>query len=405
MASTHKQPGPLRWLAIVAVALVSRNRAASEPASTGGGRILLGRALALAAAVSAVTANRLLAGTAAASLTPAAPPPAVRGAPAAGANAGSPTQFSRSTWKAILKRVWDASDRHNLSLMAAGVAFYAFLSFVPLLAALVMSYGLIADPAVVGRHMRSIIDLVPAEAAKLIYEQLIALTTAAAERKGLGLLLALFVSIYGASRASGAIMSALNVIYDEDNRRSFVGGTLMSMALIVGAVLTGIVGVLAASMLGYANALLENFGALAVLAMQLLTWAVAASLCCAALAATYRFAPNRAPARWRWLSVGSVTATILWLAATLGFGIYASNFADYDVTYGSLSAVVVLMMWLFVSAYAILIGGLINAEAERQTAIDSTTGLPQPMGQRGAAVADTSAALTTGPAALATTAS
>jgi len=129
-----------------------------------------------------------------------------------------------------------------------------------------------------------------------------------------------------------------------------------------------------------------------VLALQLLTWAVAGGLACAAIAAMYRYAPSRAHARWRWLSVGSVTATILWLAATIGFGIYAANFAGYDVTYGSLSAVVVLLMWLFVSAYAILIGGLINAEAERQTAIDSTTGPPLPMGERGATVADMSAA-------------
>ena len=310
-----------------------------------------------------------------------------------GTHADAPTQFSASAWRMILKRVWFANDRHNLSLMAAGVAFYAFLSFVPLLAALVMSYGLIADPAIVARHMRSIIDLVPTEAARLIYEQLIALTSAATERKGFGLLLALGVSIFGASRASGAIMSALNVIYEEDNRRSLIGGFLTSMALIVGAVIVGIVGVLAATMLGYAHDLLDSFGPLAVLALQLLTWAVAGGLACAAIAAMYRYAPSRAHARWRWLSVGSVTATILWLAATIGFGIYAANFAGYDVTYGSLSAVVVLLMWLFVSAYAILIGGLINAEAERQTAIDSTTGPPAPMGERGATVADMSAAL------------
>jgi len=309
-----------------------------------------------------------------------------------GADATTPTQFSRAAWLAILKRVWSANDRQNLSLMAAGVAFYAFLSFVPLLAALVMSYGLVADPAVVAQHMRGIIDLVPAEAAKLIYEQLIALTTAASGRKGLGLLIALGVSIYGASRAAGAIISALNVIYEQPNRQSLLGGFLMSIALIIGAVLTGIVGLAAATMLGYANDLLASWGRPAVLAVQLLTWAVAGSLCCGAIAAMYRFAPNRAHARWRWLSVGSITGTILWLAATLGFGLYAGNFANYDVTYGSLSAVVVLLMWLFVSAYAILIGGLINAEAERQTAIDSTTGPPLPMGERGATVADMSAA-------------
>ncbi|WP_439544907.1 YihY/virulence factor BrkB family protein [Sandarakinorhabdus sp.] len=397
MADAHNKPGTLRWALIVAVALASARRLPAASREGQRGRTVLGLLFAWVAAGSAVAANGLLADPA--SPPPAPPPPAEPAPPqseAAGAAAGSPVQFSKATWQSILKRVWAANNAQNLSLMSAGVAFYAFLSFVPLLAALVMSYGLIADPAVVSRHMMRIIDLVPAEAAKLIYEQLIALTTAASGRKGVGLLLALGVSIFGASRASGAIISALNVIYDEDNRRGLVRGFFTSIALIIGAVLTGIVGVLAATMLGYANDLLASWGRLAVLAVQLLTWGVAGGLCCLAIGAMYRFAPNRAHARWRWLSVGSVTATILWLAATLGFGLYAGNFANYDVTYGSLSAVVVLLMWLYVSAYAILVGGLINAEAERQTAVDSTTGPPAPIGQRGATVADMSAALDAG---------
>ncbi len=309
------------------------------------------------------------------------------------ARAQSPADYSWRAWKAILGRVWAGNAAHNLSLMAAGVAFYAFLSFVPLLGALVMSYGLVADPATVSQHMKTIIDLVPADAARLIYEQLVNLTTAAASQKGLGLLIALLVAIYGATRASGAIITALNVIYGERDRRGIIRGTAISAILIVGAIVTGIVGVLAATLLGYAGDLLRSFGAAGQMAAQLVTWAVAGALCCLAIGAMYRFAPDRADARWRWLSVGSVAATVLWLVATLGFGFYASRFADYNATYGSLAAVVVLLMWLYVSAYAILIGGLINAEAERHTAEDSTTGPARPLGQRGAVVADTCAAL------------
>ncbi|KAB7648255.1 YihY/virulence factor BrkB family protein [Polymorphobacter fuscus] len=313
--------------------------------------------------------------------------------PTSDATAQSPADYSLAAWKAILRRVWNGNSEHNLSLMAAGVAFYAFLSFVPLLGALVMSYGLVADPATVSKHMKTIIDLVPADAARLIYEQLINLTTTAASRKGLGLLIALAVSIYGATRASGAIIAALNVIYGERDRRGIIRGTAISALLIIGAIATGIVGVLAATMMGYAQDLLRNFGDAGRMLVQLLTWAIAGGLCCLAIGAMYRFAPDRSDARWRWLSVGSVTATVLWLAATLGFGFYASRFADYNATYGSLAAVVVLLMWLYVSAYAILIGGLINAETERQTAVDSTTGRPRPMGRRGAVVADMSAAV------------
>ena len=313
-----------------------------------------------------------------------------------GAQAASPAAFGWPAWKAILGRVWINSGRHNVGLMAGGVAFYAFLSFVPLLGALVMTYGLIANPAVVARHMQMIIDLVPADAAKLIYDQLIALTTSAASKKGFGLLIALAVSIYGASRASGGMMSALNVVYEQEDKRSFVRSTMISSALIVGAIAIGIVGVLSASMLGFVGDMVSGIGTIAAAIVQIVTWLIDAALASFTIGAMYRFAPDRADARWQWVSVGALLATILWFVATIGFGFYAANFAGYDVTYGSLSAIVVLMMWLYISAYAVLIGALVNAEAERQTAIDTTTGRPQPMGERGATVADMSEALKTG---------
>ncbi|WP_243453339.1 YihY/virulence factor BrkB family protein [Polymorphobacter multimanifer] len=309
-----------------------------------------------------------------------------------GVNARSPREYSGVAWKAILRRVWLANGDRNLSLLAAGVAFYAFLSFVPLLAALVLSYGLIADPGTVARHMNTIIELVPADAARLISEQLVNLTTTAARQKGFGLAMALGVSVFGATRASRAMITALNVIYEQHDQRGVIGGMAVSALLIVGAILTGIVGIFAASMLSWAGRLRASFGDTVVLMVQGMTWVVAGGLCCLAIGAMYRFAPNRESAHWRWLSIGSVAATVLWLVATLGFGVYAAQFSNYNATYGSLGAVVVLLMWLFVSAYAILIGGLINAETERQTAQDSTTGPARPMGQRGAVVADMSAA-------------
>ena len=309
-----------------------------------------------------------------------------------GRRATSPMEMPAAAWRQILKRVWFKTGTDNIGLMAAGVAFYSFLSIVPLFGALIMTYGLIADPATVSVHMRTIIDLVPADAARLIYEQLVNVTTAAASKKGLGLALALAVSIYGATRASGAIMAALNVIYEQAERRNFFRTTLISFAIIIAAVIVGIVGLLAASVLGYLQTLLGGIGPIAATFIKIATWLVAGTLTSMAIAATYRFAPDRADARWRWLSLGSGLATLLWLAATIGFGFYAARFGDYNATYGSLGAVVVLLMWLFVSSYAILLGATINAEVERQTAEDSTTGAPREMGKRGATVADTAAA-------------
>jgi len=312
-----------------------------------------------------------------------------------GATASSPGVLRWPAWRAILGRVWINSGRHNIGLMAGGVAFHGFLSFVPLLGALVMTYGLIADPSTVTEHMRMIIDLVPAEAAKLIYDQLLSLTTAAASKKGLGLGLAMAVSIFGASRAAGGMMSALNVIYEQEDRRGILRSTGIATLMIVCAILIGIVGVLSASVLGFVEDLIGGLSAIGATLVRMATWVLAGLLASATIAAMYRFAPDREDARWRWLSVGAVLATISWLLVTIGFGFYASRFGGYDVTYGSLSAIVVLLMWLYLSAYAILVGALVNAEAERQTCVDSTVGPPQPLGERGATMADMSAALDT----------
>ena len=309
-----------------------------------------------------------------------------------GHEASNPAQFSLAAWRAVLGRVWTKAGTHNVGLMAAGVAFYAFLSIVPIFGALVMTYGLFADPATVAQHMQSVINLVPKDAAKLIYDQLISVSTTAKSKAGLGLLIAILVSIYGATRASGAMMSALNVIYEEEERRNIVRTTLVSMALILGAIAVGIVGLLAGTLFGFLGTIVAKLGLglgpVAAFAIKVVTWAVAAALTGLAVAACYRYAPDRENARWRWLSVGSILATLLWVVATIGFGFYAAHFGNYNATYGALGAVVVLLMWLYLSAYAMLAGGLLNAELERQTGRDSTTGPERPVGQRGATVAD-----------------
>ena len=306
-----------------------------------------------------------------------------------GRQATSPIRLPASAWKEIGARVWAKTGTDNISLLAAGVAFYAFLAMVPLFGALVMTYGLVADPANVARHMQTIIELVPADAARLIYQQLMDVTTAAAGKKGLGLLIALLLSLYGATRAAGGVIMALNVVYEQPERRSFIRTTLLTFVITIGAVLIGIVGLIGASVLALVEPLTHFLGDAGAILMTLLTWIVAGALATGAIGATYRFAPDRQDARWRWLSFGSLLATTLWLIATVGFGFYASRFGDYNATYGSLGAVVVLLLWLYVSAYAILLGAEVNAETERQTAVDSTTGRARPMGQRGATMADT----------------
>jgi membrane protein len=305
-----------------------------------------------------------------------------------GRDASNPLKLPRHAWREVLGRVWTKMGTDNVSLMAAGVAFYGFLSIVPLLGALVMTYGLIADPATIADHMRTIIQVVPRDAAKLILDQIVNLVTTASSKKGIGLVVALLISLYGATRASGAIIMALNVVYEQPEKRSFIWTTILSFMLIIGAVFVGVMGMLSASAIALIGRLVEGLGTAATLGISAVTWLVAGALASFAIAATYRFAPDRADAKWRWLSMGSALATVLWLIATLGFGAYAATLGNYNATYGSLGAVVVLLMWLYVSAYAILLGAEINAETERQVTRDTTTGRPRPIGQRGATMAD-----------------
>ena len=305
-----------------------------------------------------------------------------------GREATAPTRLPRHAWREILGRVWVKIGWDNIGLLAAGIAFYAFLSFVPLLGALVMTYGLVADPKTIADHMQAIIQVVPKDAAKLILDQLVSLVTTASGKKGLGLLVALIVSLYGATRASGAIIMALNVVYEQHERRSIIKTTALSFLMIIGAVFVAIVGLLAASALALVGQATAQLGPVAAVGISIATWIVAALLSCFGIGITYRYAPDRQDARWQWLSVGSAIATVLWLLATVGFGAYAASIGNYNATYGSLGAVVVLLMWLYVSSYAILLGAEINAEAERQTARDTTTGREKPLGQRGATVAD-----------------
>jgi membrane protein len=264
--------------------------------------------------------------------------------------------------RGFLGRLWVKTGRDNIALMAAGVAFYCFLSLVPLMAAVILSYGLIADPATVADHIRTIVAIVPHDAAKLILDQLVAVVTTSSGKTGFGLILALLIAVYSATRASSAIMAALNVIYgQQDEGRGFIIATFVSMAIIVGAVGVAVTGLLAATVLGWLQTLPDGLGPIVLFAIKLGTWLIAAVLASAAIGGAYRFGPNRAPAGWQWISMGSGLATLLWLLATVGLGLYVSSFGNYNATYGSLSAVVVVLMWFYVSAYAILLGATVNA--------------------------------------------
>jgi membrane protein len=314
------------------------------------------------------------------------------GAGERGAAAGSPAEFGWRAWRDILRRVWQNSSRHNVGFLAAGVAFYGFLSLAPFLALVVMVYGSLADPATLYDRMVELIRVVPAEAAMIINQQLVNLIKTATETKGWAIVPAALLSLYGASGAAGGMISSLNVIYEQEEKRNILKLTFVSVALAVAAILLALLGILAASVLALVQFALSDMGSAGIALVRAATWIVAFALATFAVAIMYRYGPCREDAKWRWLTLGSAVGTALWLLGSVLFGWYASV-ANYATTYGSLGAVVALLMWIFVSAYSVLLGAFINAESERQTARDSTTGPERPMGNRGAVVADSSSAI------------
>lgn len=307
-----------------------------------------------------------------------------------GAQRASPFHMSRGTWWIILKRVYLMVGFHNLSLLSAGVAFFAFLAFVPLIASIVLLYGLVGDPQTVADSLDLLHRIAPPEVLTILRDQLLAIVTSSKTAQGFGLALALVFSLYGAMRAATAMIAALNIIYEEAETRSIVRTTLVAAAITVGMVGVAVIGLGAISLFAYVRLFLSDYlGPASSALIQLATWVLAGTLVSFTFAMFYRYAPDRAAAKWRWLSIGSVLSTLLWVTISLGFGFYASNLTDYNATYGSLAAVVIFLMWLFLSAYAVLIGAEVNAEAERQTFIDSTVGPDRPIGERGAIMADT----------------
>ena len=291
-----------------------------------------------------------------------------------------------SEWRQVLTRTWKEAGDDNVGLLAAGVAFYAFLAFVPLLASVVLTYGLIADPQTVADHIRTLATTLPEDAAGIIGDQLQSITGEKSSAHGIGLAIALGFAFYGASKGSGAVITALNVAYEVEESRGFFKRTLMSLAMTAGLVLVVLIAALAISALGLIESLLPFGSPLVHTVLKLVFWAAAAVAASLGVALVYRFAPNRPDAPWRWITPGSAVATLLWLAATFAFGLYVSNFGNYNATYGSLGGVVIFLTWLYLTAYILLMGGELNSELERQQKCREEQGAaaeqPEPAAQR-----------------------
>jgi membrane protein len=288
----------------------------------------------------------------------------------------------------VIWRVKNHIGEDNLSVVAAGVSFYTFLSIFPALAALVSIYALVTDPAKLQEHISRVQVVLPVEAAQLVNQQLQRLVESNRGDLGWSVILGIFIALWSAAKGMNALITALTVAYDEKETRGFFRLNALALSLTLAGILflivflfliVGIPAILKALNLGDTAALFINF----------LRWPLLAIGGIFALGVLYRYAPNRATPNWRWITWGAVIATVLWLIGSALFSYYVTNFSTYNAVYGSLGVVVILMMWLLLSIYCILLGAEINAEIEHQTEVDTTVGEPEPIGKRGAHVADT----------------
>lgn len=304
-----------------------------------------------------------------------------------GATADEPRQIPAKGWFQVTKRAWAESKVDQVPLLAAGVAFYSFLSLFPAMIAAVTIYGLVADPATVARQTQAISDALPADAASIITKQMEAIASQPQQSLGLGLVIALALALWSASGGVGNIVSAVNVAYDEEETRGFVKRKLLSLGFTLGAI---VFVVLAVTLIAVTPVLLDSVfpsGAIHWL-LQIGRWVGVVLAVMVALAVLYRYAPDRDSPRFSWVSVGAAVATVIWVVASVGFSLYVDNFGSYSQTYGALAGVAVLMLWLWLTAFIVLLGAEINAEAEQQTVKDTTVGPPQPLGERNAVKAD-----------------
>jgi membrane protein len=305
-----------------------------------------------------------------------------------GRKASGPSDIPAKGWKDVALRVYNGISDDRILVLAAGVTFYVLLALFPGIAGLIALYGLYADPGTISQHLDTLAGVLPEGGLQIIREQIERLTAQPAQRLGLATFIGLGISLWSANGGMKGMFDALNVVYHEKEKRSFVRLNALSLAFTLGltvfvllalAALT--IAPLALSYLGLSRVteLLVRFG----------RWPVLLVVVSLMIALIYRYGPSRDKPQWRWISPGSAFAAISWLCVSALFSWYTSNFGSYNATYGSLGAVIGFMTWLWLSNIVILFGAKINAELEHQTAQDTTIGRPEPLGQRGAAMADT----------------
>ena len=308
--------------------------------------------------------------------------------PGRGRHATSPWQIPFKGWKDILWRTYKRIGEDRLLAVAAGVVFYGLLALFPALTAMVSLYGLFTKASTLNEHLSAVAGLLPEGGVSIVRDQVDRLAAKGDAKLGFGFVIGLGIALWSANSGMKAILDALNVVYEEKEKRGLIKLTLISFCFTLAAIAAVLLALGAVVIMPVA---LNYLGLHAVtdFLLRALRWPVLLAMIILGLGVLYRFGPSRRKPRWQWISVGSVTAAVAWAIASALLSWYLTRFASYDATYGSLGAGIGLMTWMWISSIVILFGAELNSEIEHQTARDTTVERERPLGARGAVVADT----------------
>jgi membrane protein len=302
-----------------------------------------------------------------------------------GRGADTPQEIPAKGWKDIAKRTAKEVKQDQVPLLSAGVAFYSLLALFPAIIAGVSIYGLVADPATVRDQIAKLTETLSPQTADIVGKQLIEVTQGAGGALGVATVIGILTALWSASSGMKALITGVNLAYDETETRKFVKLRGLALLLTLGAMV--LMGIALATIVGYPP-IADNLPTVLRWVLAIVRFVILGGLLVVGLAVLYRYAPDRDKPKWTWASWGSGIATLLWVLATIGFSLYANFFGNYNKTYGALAGVIILMFWLFLSAFVVLVGAELNTEMELQTAKDTTAGPTKPMGDRDAHAAD-----------------
>ena len=313
-----------------------------------------------------------------------------RGAPEGGRgrSADTPSEIPPKGWKDIILRVYYGISEDRILLVAAGVTFYLLLSIFPGIGALFSIYGLFANPADIAGHLDALANVAPGGAIDVLREEMTRLASKGGTTLGVGFLVSFAFSLWTTNSGVSAIFDALNIVYEEKEKRGLVRFYLTTLAFTLASIGFILLAIAIVVLLPVALKFLPLPGGTDLL-VKIVRWPILFVLTALALAALYRYGPSRIEARWRWITWGSAFATVVWIAASVLFSWYVASFGSYNKTYGSLGAIIGFMTWIWISIIVVLVGAKLDAEMEHQTARETTTGRPKPLGMRGARMADT----------------